>query len=265
MSNNLRIRPVGFWTFNSSVSPSEFETIDAQLAGSIAGSGGTYAPSSVLTIGGSGLTVSGPLNASDGQVIDVKSSLTISLGATLQLTGNQVVNSGAIVGFTGGSFLTLSSGSTFTMNSGSTASIAATTTMSGALTYSNAAGISMTGTQPVPTASPGVNAVHATSQSKAWANIATDGLGGITLNGGFNVASVNIVSTSIVIHFAEPLADTDYSVQANGFDGVPRFYPVANGGLFTSTVTIDVKNVAGSTVDPASSVIKMMVDVKGRQ
>jgi hypothetical protein len=142
MSNNVRVRPIGFWTFNSNVLPAEFELIDSQLTGSIAGSGGTYAPSSLLTIGGSGMTVSGPLIASNVTSMSVAGSLNILLGSTLQLFGNQVVNSGSIVGFQGGSFLTMSLGSTFTMNAGSTANIAAATTLSGTNTLSGATTIS---------------------------------------------------------------------------------------------------------------------------
>lgn len=134
----LRIRTPGFWTFNSVVAPSEFEAFDNRYTAIDGTGGGTYAPSALITIGGSGLTVSGPLNASDAQTIDVTGLLTINSGAQLNLYDNMVVGSGAIVGFTSGSFLTMSSGSTFTMNAGSTASIGAATTISGALTVSGA-------------------------------------------------------------------------------------------------------------------------------
>lgn len=124
-----RARLPGFWTFNSAVSPSEFEHLDDYAYAIDGRGGGAYAPTSVITIGGSGLTVSGPFNASDAQIVDVAGSLTIKLGATLQTTGNQVVNSGAIVGFTNGSFLTVQSGATFTMNAGATCTLGANVTI----------------------------------------------------------------------------------------------------------------------------------------
>lgn len=133
-----RARAPGFWAPGSTILQSELEHID-DYSYAIDSRGGTYAPAALITIGGSGLTVSGPLNASNIQVADVKASLTISLGATLQMIGNQVVNSGSIVGFTSGSFLTVQSGATLTTNSGSTstfngtATFANTTTVSGAL------------------------------------------------------------------------------------------------------------------------------------
>jgi hypothetical protein len=147
MAHNVRVRPVGFWTFNSAISPAEFELIDSQLAGSLAGdAGGTYAPSSLITIGGMGLTLTGPFDADDVANLEVTGSARINLGATFLLFGNQIVNAAAIVGFASGSFLTMQSGSTFTMNAGSTATIAAATTISGALTCSGAVTVGAAGT-----------------------------------------------------------------------------------------------------------------------
>jgi hypothetical protein len=141
MSNNVRVRPIGFWTFNSNVLPAEFELIDSQLTGSVAGSGGTYAPSSLLTIGGLGMTVSGPFTASNVTSMSVAGSLNILLGSTLQLFGNQVVNGGSIVGFQGGSFLTMSLGSTFTQNVGATATFNGTNTFTANITLNSPAGL----------------------------------------------------------------------------------------------------------------------------
>lgn len=137
MSNNVRVRPVGFWTFNSNVSPAEFELIDAQLAASVAGSGGTYAPTTLLTIGGSGMDVTGTFTASDVNTFDVTGSVLIKLGATLTLIGNQVVNSGAIVGWTNGSFLTVQTGATLTTNAGSTCAFNGDATIAGAWIINN--------------------------------------------------------------------------------------------------------------------------------
>lgn len=139
-----RTRLPGFWTFGSTIAPAEFEHID-NYAYAIDGlNGGTYAPSALLTIGGSGLTVAGPFNATDAEYISVDTTLQMEVGSILQLSGNLLANSGAIVGITSGAFLTVASGGTFTMTSGSTANIAATTTLSGTNTLSGTTTISGT-------------------------------------------------------------------------------------------------------------------------
>lgn len=115
-----RTRLPGFWTFGSAVLPGEFEHIDDYAYAIDGKAGGTYAPTGLITIGGLGLTVSGPFIASDADTIDVNGALTINGGAQLNLNDNMVVGTGAIVGFTSGSFLTVQSGATVTFNSGST-------------------------------------------------------------------------------------------------------------------------------------------------
>jgi hypothetical protein len=130
-----RTRVAGFWTIGTTILGSELEHLD-DYSYAIDSRGGTYAPAALITIGGSGLTVSGEFIASDAFTIDVNGSLTINSGAQLNLNDNMVVGSGAIAGFTSGSFLTVQSGATFTANSGSTVNIAATTTLSGATTIS---------------------------------------------------------------------------------------------------------------------------------
>lgn len=124
-----RTRAPGFWTFNSVVAPSEFEHIDDYYKAIDGAAGGAYAPSALLTIGGAGLSVTGPLTASDVSTFDVTGSVLLKLGATLTLIGNTSVSAGAIVGFGNGSFLTMSNGSTFTQNAGATA------TFSGAVMF----------------------------------------------------------------------------------------------------------------------------------
>lgn len=138
MSNNVRVRPVGFWTFNSAVAPAEFELIDSQLAASISGTGGTYAPTSVVTIGGSGVDITGTFNAPAADSITVTNLLTVTNTGLLNLVGNQTVQSGATVQFIGGSFLTVSNGATLSVSAGATVTVAAAATLSGATTVSGA-------------------------------------------------------------------------------------------------------------------------------
>jgi len=144
VANHTRTRPPGGWIFNSTISGAEFDKLDSNGANSLSASGGVYAPADLFTIGGAGVTITGPFNTDTAEVIQVSTSLTVKLGASFQLIGNTVVNSGAAVGFTSGSFLTVNSGGLFTMNAGSTANIAATTTLSGTTTISGALTINNT-------------------------------------------------------------------------------------------------------------------------
>ena len=66
MAHHTRIRATGFWILASTFDPAEAEALDLAQFGSIDGdTGGTWAPSAVITIGGQGLTVGGAFNASD--------------------------------------------------------------------------------------------------------------------------------------------------------------------------------------------------------
>jgi hypothetical protein len=133
-----RVWPAGL-TFNAPPGSANLTQLDLNASRAVDGyAGGTYAPTSLITIGGDGLSVTGPFNTDTAEVIRVSTSLTILLGATLQLTGNQVVNSGAAVGILSGAFITVSSGGTLTMNAGSTGTFAGTNTLSGATTISGA-------------------------------------------------------------------------------------------------------------------------------
>jgi len=141
-----RTRLPGFWTFGSTIAPAEFEHIDDYAYAVDGLNGGTYNPSALLTIGGSGLTVAGPFNTNTAGTIQVGTSFTIKLGATMQLVGNTVVNSAAIVGFASGSFLTVSSGGTLTGNAGSIVTLAGTNTLSGTTTVTGALSLNNTTT-----------------------------------------------------------------------------------------------------------------------
>jgi hypothetical protein len=308
-----RTRSPGFWTFSSAIAPAELERID-DYSYAIDGRGGTYAPSSLITIGGSGLTVSGPCSLSDIQAATFNCEIISTKGATITQsttngrglsatgngTGDGVRGVGGGTSGRGGIFLssggnavgvycegsgsgsglqavggTSGNGVTATAGGGNASGISATGAGTGAGVIANAGSsgsaiqangrITFTGTQPAAGDDPGANAAHAITQAKALANITTTGAGGITLHDGYNIALVEIVGTSIRLTFAREMANANYFVTITGLDGVARFYAVENGGLGTTTCTIVVKDVSGSGINPASSVIKMMVDVKGRQ
>ena len=113
-----RARFPGTWTAGSSVSPGEFEHIDDYAYAIDGKDGGTYAPSALLTIGGTGVDITAPFNAPDAQVIDVWSTLSIRGGATLSVLGTETVS--GTFGLLSGSFMTVHSGATITLNATST-------------------------------------------------------------------------------------------------------------------------------------------------
>lgn len=125
-------------------------------------------------------------------------------------------------------------------------------------------GVHFNGTEPVAGADPGANMAWAASQAKAWANITTNGGGSITKHGDYNVSSVQILASKIVITFAHVFGDINYAPTCLGFDGNARFYLVENGGMATNTCTIVVKDIAGSTIDPATSAVKLSFVAFGR-
>lgn len=83
MAHNARIRSGGLWTTGSTVTTDELEQLDQAQYEAINGDdGGTWAPAAVITIGGSGLTVTGEARLSD--VI----AATWNAGGTATLTGS---------------------------------------------------------------------------------------------------------------------------------------------------------------------------------
>jgi hypothetical protein len=89
MSNFTRVRATGMWTV-SVLLPSELEKFDANLfkAPNFA-DGGTYAPSSAITIGGAGLTLTTTLNAAHASLLG---NVTIGYDSSYTLNVNAISN-----------------------------------------------------------------------------------------------------------------------------------------------------------------------------
>jgi hypothetical protein len=102
----VRIRSSGLWITGSTITTDELEQLDANLYAAINGdAGGTWAPSSLITIGGSGMTVSGPLRGSD--II----AATWNAGGLATFTG-----SGTIATFDNSALLTVTDDAEFRLN-----------------------------------------------------------------------------------------------------------------------------------------------------
>lgn len=98
MAHFVRIRPSGFWTIASTVDPAEWEALDENQFKSINGDdGGSWAPSSPIVVGGSGINVTGP--AILGNVTDIDLDGTVNLGASSIL----VQEAGSVAEFYGNS------------------------------------------------------------------------------------------------------------------------------------------------------------------
>ena len=269
MSNNVRVRPVGFWTFNSAVLPAEFELIDAQVAGSLAAnSGGTWAPTSLITIGGLGVTVSGPFNATDAKYISVDTTLQIELGANLQLIGNLLANSGAIVGITSGAFLTVASGGTFTGSAGSIVTLAGTTTLSGTNTLSGTTTISgaLTCSNTV-TLSKGVTITQSTANTNAITATGNGTGAGASCTGGATGPGIAAVSGTPQTNIAPTCAGTFAGyIQLTGTDPSAGVNPGANNALHAMAIpkawaSVSVASGAGPYTPADSYNISTVTDV----
>lgn len=132
MAHNAYIRPGNVWSGSPAFLTAEITPLALQVYQSLnADLGGTWTPSSVITIGGSGLTVTGESRLDDWKgATCTDGTVTFGLNAVCGFTSN------ASLGFGGTSALVMGSGSTLLMQSGATGTIAAPCTFSGALTFS---------------------------------------------------------------------------------------------------------------------------------
>lgn len=243
--------------FNAPPGSANLTQLDINVSKAIDGSAiGTYAPTGVITIGGSGLSVTGAFNASAANNITFGGTLTGSSGCTVNFSGTHT-----LAGTTAISGTLNANGTT---NLAGVNTISGPTTHSGALTYSNANGIAMTGTQPAYNANPGANKVHATNTCKAWVTF-TNVSSVVTIHDGFNILGVSVTGTTLVVQFVEPMANLFYCVMANDWGNEAVFYPVANGGHGLLSVVLQPKDASGVNIDPVITTNRVMVMVFGRQ
>src|SRR6185295_1774025 len=110
MGHGVRLRPIGFWIDGSVVDPAEFEAIDTSLFKAINGDdGGTWAPSSQLVIGGSGLQVGGTgfytnvdATFDTGTTVWFKGTERIEGSLQIDSGGNCAVVTGGLIAILGG-------------------------------------------------------------------------------------------------------------------------------------------------------------------
>jgi hypothetical protein len=176
--------------------------------------------------------------------------------------GLQVIGGSSAVGatITGGT-----TGATITGGAGNNIGLIAAATGTAVAIQCDVGGIHFNGSQPAKTADPGANRAHATNQAKAWGHITTDGLAGITLDDGYNTATVNFSGIYIVVTFARAFANATYEFSFCAIGATPYSFQPTAGGLVTTTMTFAVFNATGGSVDPSATPIKFSYSCHGRQ
>lgn len=266
---------VGSWTPKlTTITAAQMTAINAnmQLAHDAIG-GGTYTPITITewtgTVGAkynfsaTGLQIAGlgGLHVLSGSTAYVNSGgfltvssggiATISNGASLNLANGseQVVQSGAILNVASGGTMNVSTGGFLTVAPGSTTDFQET--------------VSLTMSQPTSSADVGANKLYSTNTVKAWAKIATDGVGGVTVSDGCNIASIAIDATDITVTFAHAFANGNYASTA----GAATLGVLANAHTPTTT-TLKIRQydtIGTVTVSPLTNSTLVSIQVIGRQ
>jgi hypothetical protein len=185
--------------------------------------------------------------------------------------GDMRLQAGADFVVTGsGTSIQFQSAAVLSMASGTTANLSATVNASGPV---NLAGlVRYTGTEPAATADPGGdNAIFGANVAKAWASITTDGVGGITLDDGYNIQGVAFVGGAIEITFARPMANANYAPVATAIQSINGIHAQAIART-TTKVTVAVWSGPSSLGGPSDtpldtnlSTVTTMVTIYARQ
>lgn len=153
MAHNAYIRALGVWPATSVLTSTEMATFDLRQYQAVNGDlGGVWAPAAAITIGGSGLSVTGPLIASDADITighgrfltvlgtagGALGTVTVAAGALVTLGGTTNISAtGTMHVLTGGGKIVVDSGGAFEVN-GATA-----LTMQAASTSTQVAGATL--------------------------------------------------------------------------------------------------------------------------
>jgi hypothetical protein len=109
------------------------------------------------------------------------------------------------------------------------------------------------------------NTLTSANMVKAWANITTSPIGPtVTLNDGFNIASVAFSGGDVVVTIAGDMANTTYACHTEAFNSVAVRTNVA--GKAAGNVTINAANVStGMDYDLSANALTFDVTIVGRQ
>lgn len=119
---------------------------------------------------------------------------------------------------------------------------------------------------PASTADPGENNAYSTNQCKVWGRIYADGVGGVAVLDGYNIASVTIVgATSVDVTFARAFANNNYAPQLTNLTAVALVPCVDYLNSTASKVRIQMRDLTNTLIDPSSAVARWSLEIHGRQ
>lgn len=114
-----------------------------------------------------------------------------------------------------------------------------------------------------PATSGHTNTLKASNTPKLWARITTGG-GGPTINDGFNIGSATYSGPSLVVNFANSMADTNYCVVAT-VAAIGGFYGCIVNSFATGSFEIDVYDDTGAQLNLSAGTATIMITVMGKQ
>ncbi len=105
-----------------------------------------------------------------------------------------------------------------------------------------------------------------TRETRPWAKITTNGLGGVTVDDheGIDTGAVTVTSTYVQVTFLTAFANTNYSPVVSSLDGTPLVYSVNASTMTTTTIRVHIVDaINDATVDPSGFPCKFALHVKG--
>lgn len=271
MAHNTRIRPnLAAWS-PGPVSAAEFDALDQGQFESINGDdGGVWAPASTIVIGGSGVQMTGTFETNGAFNLTRSGDTNFAMlhdvapAATRKATFKGRMGTEYIRTYQCASPVCFEqvlnaqwSGAVFNRDSASNATRLRHHVVGldlerlvtdGTDTWGNKLGLrALDGATP---ANVEANALYAQNVPKAWGRIDVDGSGGAVVslaNAAFNIASVSISGTDLVVTFQVPFSNANAVViQATRSGGNPRIITSVLNTTTTCTLRMFVPNTLGT-------------------
>jgi hypothetical protein len=111
--------------------------------------------------------------------------------------------------------------------------------------------------------------LDAVNVPKAWGHVTTDGVGGVTLDDGYNITSVAVGVGGVTITFAQAFANTNFALVVTGAEStLLHLYMEVDGGATRTTTTCLVAAILTSTLanfDLSANIGRFSFVVFGRQ
>jgi hypothetical protein len=267
---------VGGYAYRDPVGHLEMNRINDQIvkAPNFVDGGATYNPTDELIIGGAGLTLTTTLTCVGIDATgDVEIVGNVEVTGDSTLTGDVDVDGSVVVGASAVNGVAINAvgngtGAGITCSGGSSSApglIAAPGASGQIAIQCFTGGVHWNGTQPAPTADPGENIAYAVSVARAWARISTDGVGGVQVIDAFNISSVAVTTTHLLVTFVRAFADNKYSPLITNGTATARFANYDQLNHTASTMRIQLRDQTGALVDLTTATSQVSLTVFGRQ